>query len=100
MALQPFRHMVRVSSAPENAKGRRLTRVDMTMWSEPGTPREAFMEKLGARRWLRRQTRLALERVRTVFEESRDEPLARATVAGWEPLKAPRFGVGVREVSG
>lgn len=81
-------------------EGRGLTRVEMTIWSEPGTSREAFMEKLGARRWLRRQAKIALERLRTVFEEQRDQPLARATVAAWEPLKAPRFGVGAREVSG
>ena len=81
-------------------EGQRLTRVDMTIWSEPGTPREAFKEKLGARRWLRRQSKVALERLRTIFEEHSDRPLARATVAGWEPLKAPRFGVGVRELSG
>ena len=81
-------------------EGRGLTRVDMTIWNEPGTPREALKEKLGARRWLRRQSKVALERLRAIFEEHRDRPLARATVAGWEPLKAPRFGVGVRELSG
>jgi uncharacterized membrane protein len=73
--------------------GRSLTRVEMTMWSEPGTPREALLEKLGARRWTRRQAKTALERLRAVFEERPDEPLARATVASWEPHKAPRFGV-------
>jgi len=81
-------------------ESRGLTRVEMTIWSEPGTPREAVMEKLGARPWLKRQARLALERLRTIFEERPDGPLARATVAGWEPLKAPRFGIGVRERSG
>ncbi len=79
---------------------RGLTRVEMTIWSEPGTPREAVMEKLGARPWLKRQAKIALERLRTIFEERPDQPLARATIAGWEPLKAPRFGTGVREVSG
>jgi uncharacterized protein YndB with AHSA1/START domain len=74
-------------------QGRSLTRVEMTIWSEPGTPREAFLEKLGARRWIKRQGKVALERLRAVFEERPDEPLARATVAGWEPHKAPRFGV-------
>ncbi len=73
--------------------GRNLTRVEMTMWSEPGTPREALLEKLGARRWTKRQAKTALERLRAVFEERPDEPLARATVASWEPQKAPRFGV-------
>lgn len=74
-------------------QGQSLTRVEMTTWSEPGTPREAVMEKLAARRWLRRQSRTALERLRTIFEERPDRPLARAGVAGWEPSKAARFGL-------
>ena len=76
--------------------GQGLTRVDMTTSSVPGTPREAVMERLGARPWLGRQSKVALERLRTIFEEQPDRPLARATVAGWEPLKAPRFGLGPR----
>lgn len=74
-------------------QGRELTRVELTIWTEPGTVRERVMEKLGARRWLRRQAKIALERLRAVFEETRDEPLARTGVAGWEPQKAPRFGL-------
>ena len=74
-------------------QGRSQTRVEMTIWSEPGTPREAVLEKLGARGWTKRQAKSALERLRAVFEERPDEPLARTTVAGWEPQKAPRFGV-------
>lgn len=74
-------------------QGRGLTRVELTIWTEPGTARERFMEKLGSRRWVRRQAKIALERLRAVFEEERDAPLARATVAGWEPQKAPRFGL-------
>ena len=74
-------------------QGRSLTRVEMTTWSEPGSPREALLERLGARRWTRRQAKSALERLRAVFEERPDDPLVRATVAGWEPQKAPRFGV-------
>ncbi|MBV9212722.1 MAG: SRPBCC family protein [Actinobacteria bacterium] len=81
-------------------EGRDLTRVDLTIWSKPGTPREAVMERLGARPWLRRRAKRALERLRTIFEEHPERPIARATVAAWEPLKAPRFGTGVREVSG
>jgi hypothetical protein len=27
-----------------------------------------------------------------IFEETPDEPLARATIAGYEPAKAARFG--------
>ena len=74
-------------------QGRDLTRVELTVWSEPGTPRERFMEKLGARRWFKREFKVALERLRAVFEEEREDPLARASVAAWEPQKAPRFGV-------
>lgn len=70
-----------------------LTRVDMTVSSEPGTPREAVMERLGARGWTRRQSKIALERLRGIFEEHSDRPLVRSTVAAWEPQKAPRFGV-------
>ncbi|MEA2397594.1 MAG: hypothetical protein QOK25_1150 [Thermoleophilaceae bacterium] len=77
-------------------QGEGLTRVDMTLWSEPGTAREAVMERLGARPWLRRKTKVALERLRTIFEEEPGRPLEHATVAGWEPLKAPRFGLGPR----
>lgn len=71
-----------------------ITRVELTVWTEPATPLDALKESLGARRWLRRQTKTALERLRLVFEEQREAPLARASVAGYEPLKAPRFGSG------
>lgn len=74
-------------------QGRDLTRVELTIWSEAGTARERFLERLGARPWIRRQAKGALERLRAVFEERPDEPLARATVAGWEPQKAARFGL-------
>jgi uncharacterized protein YndB with AHSA1/START domain len=74
-------------------QGRSLTRVELTIWSEPGTARERFLEKLGARPWVRRQAKIALERLRSVFEERPDEPLLRTSVASWEPQKAPRFGL-------
>jgi hypothetical protein len=69
-----------------------VTRVELTVWSEPATRVDALKEALGARRWLKRQTKSALERLRMIFEERREAPLARASVAGYEPLKAPRFG--------
>ena len=72
--------------------GRRLTRVELTVWSEPATRLDAFKERLGTRRWLRGQTKLALERLRMVFEERPDAPLARTSIAGYEPSKAARFG--------
>ena len=78
------------------SQGRGLTRVDLTIWSEAGTLRERFKEKLGFRRWLKRGARASLERLRMIFEEHPDRPLARATVAGFEPLTAPRFGMHPR----
>ena len=74
-------------------QGRGLTRVELTIWNEAGTIHERLLEKLGARRWMKRQAKIALERLRSVFEDQRDGPLARATVAAWEPQTAPRFGV-------
>jgi hypothetical protein len=74
-------------------QGRDLTRVELTIWSEAGTARERFLERLGSRPWVKRQAKNSLERLRAVFEERPDAPLMRATVAGWEPQKAARFGL-------
>ena len=74
------------------AEGGGLTRVELTVWTEPGTRLDSFKESFGARRWLRRQSKVALERLRMVFEEGRDEPLAHVTVAGYESWTAPRYG--------
>lgn len=68
------------------------TRVVVTAWTEPGTRFDALREALGARRWLRRQVRVSLRRLRLILEEPPAEPLARVTIAGYEPLKSPRFG--------
>lgn len=73
-------------------EGGSATRVEMTTWTEPATRFDAFKEALGARRWFRAQAKTALERLRRVFEETPERPLARATVAGYEPHTAPRFG--------
>lgn len=72
--------------------GAGLTRIELTVWTEPATRLDALKESLGGRRWLRRQTKVALERLRIIFEERPDAPLARASIAGYEPAKAPRFG--------
>jgi hypothetical protein len=72
------------------------TRVAVTFTREAGTPREAFKERFGSRRWLRRQLKTALERMRVVFEERPDQPLARAGIAGYEVLRGPRFGTSPR----
>jgi hypothetical protein len=77
-----------------------LTRVRTTLAWDPGTPREAFKEKFGSTRWTRRQLKTALERLRVIFEERPDRPLARATIAGFEPLRSPRFGVSQKIVRG
>jgi uncharacterized protein YndB with AHSA1/START domain len=81
-------------------QGRSLTRVDMTIWSEPGTARERLKERLGARAWLRRRSKKALERLRAILEERPDEPLERARLAAWEPSRGPRFGTGTRPARG
>jgi uncharacterized protein YndB with AHSA1/START domain len=72
-------------------EGRGLTRVELTTYSEPAT----FVDRLkevGAAGWMRRRTRTALKRLRAIFEEPPQQPLKRATIAGYEPAKAPRFG--------
>lgn len=81
-------------------QGRDLTRVEMTTRAEAGTPREGLKESLGTQRWLGRQSKTALERLRLIFEERPDGPLARATVAANEPLRAARFGASTRVFKG
>jgi uncharacterized protein YndB with AHSA1/START domain len=81
-------------------QGRSLTRVDMTIWREPGTQRERLQERLGARAWLRRKSNKALERLRAMLEERPDEPREHVSVAGWEPSRGPRFGTGTRAARG
>lgn len=68
------------------------TEVTLTAWTEPARRWDAFKESLGARPWLKRNVRMSLSRLRVIFEERPDRPLARATIAGYEPLKAARFG--------
>jgi uncharacterized protein YndB with AHSA1/START domain len=68
------------------------TRIELTFWSEPATRWDRFKEALGARGWVKSQNKVALGRLRKVFEEERDAPLLRTTVAGLEPMKLPRFG--------
>lgn len=68
------------------------TRVELTVWTEPGHRWDEFMEKLGARRWVERKNKVMLRRLRQLFEDPPEGPLPRAAVAGYEPLKNPRFG--------
>lgn len=68
-----------------------VTRVELTTYSEPATPVDRLKE-IGAAGWMRRQTRKALERLRMIFEEPPRGELKRATIAGYEPAKAARYG--------
>ena len=68
-----------------------VTRVELTTFSEPATLVDRLRE-IGAARWIRRKTRGALDRLRMVFEEPDRVELKRATIAGYEPEKAARFG--------
>jgi uncharacterized protein YndB with AHSA1/START domain len=72
-------------------EGGGVTRVELTTYSEPATLIDRLKE-LGAAGWIRRQTRKSLERLRMIFEEPPEGELKRATIAGYEPAKAPRFG--------
>jgi uncharacterized protein YndB with AHSA1/START domain len=68
-----------------------ITRVDLTTFSEPATMVDRFRE-IGAAGWMRRKTRKSLDRLRMIFEEPQKGPPKRATIAGYEPDKAARFG--------
>jgi uncharacterized protein YndB with AHSA1/START domain len=72
-------------------EGGGVTRVELTTYSEPATVIDRVKE-VGAAAWIRRQTKKALERLRLIFEEPPRGELKRATIAGYEPAKAPRFG--------
>jgi hypothetical protein len=68
-----------------------VTRVELTTFSEPATVVDRFKE-IGAAGWVRRKTRKSLDRLRMIFEEPERVELKRATIAGYEPEKAARFG--------
>jgi uncharacterized protein YndB with AHSA1/START domain len=74
--------------APE---GGGTTRVELTTYGEPATIVDRIRQ-IGAAGWMRRQTKKALERLRMIFEEPPKGELKRATIAGYEPAKAARFG--------
>src|SRR5215203_1733456 len=75
-----------------SSEGHGVTRVELTTFSEPATIVDRARE-LGAAGWMRRQTSKALNRLRMIFEEPARGELKRATIAGYDPDKAPRFGV-------
>jgi uncharacterized protein YndB with AHSA1/START domain len=68
------------------------TELTVTAWTQPGIRWDGIKEGLGTRPWLKRQVASSLRRLRKIFEEQSDQPLARAGVAGYEPLKAARYG--------
>jgi uncharacterized protein YndB with AHSA1/START domain len=68
-----------------------VTRVELTTFSEPATLVDRLKE-IGAAGWIRRKTSKGLDRLRMVFEEPDRVELKRATIAGYDPEKAARFG--------
>ncbi|HEY7454044.1 MAG TPA: SRPBCC family protein [Thermoleophilaceae bacterium] len=68
-----------------------VTRVELTTFSEPATKIDRVKE-IGAAGWLRRKTKKSLERLRRIFEEPGRAEVKRASIAGYEPEKAARFG--------
>ena len=69
------------------------TRVELTTGTDTSGRLGRMREGRRWPRWYRRQSKVALERLRKVFEERPDGTLARTTVAGFESSKSPRFGV-------
>jgi uncharacterized protein YndB with AHSA1/START domain len=76
---------------------RGVTRVELTVWTEPKVRIDSLKESFGQRGWTKRKLSTALDRLRKIFEEPPKGPLRRASVAGYEPWTAPRFGGHVRE---
>ncbi len=74
------------------AEGR--TRVGLAVYGEPKTALDRFKQRR-AHRWLCRQSKTALERLRKIFEEPGAQELTRAKIAASEPGRAPRFGAHV-----
>jgi uncharacterized protein YndB with AHSA1/START domain len=70
------------------------TRVELTTLSDPTAVADR-LKQVGVHRWIRRQTKIALERLRQIFEEPPQGELTRASVAGYDALKSPRFGAPV-----
>lgn len=70
------------------------TRVSLTTFSEPGNWVDRIKQR-GVHRWVRRQSRKSLERLKLIFEEPGRHEIKRVTVAGYESGKAPRFGAHV-----
>jgi uncharacterized protein YndB with AHSA1/START domain len=65
------------------AGGGERSEVAVTFWTEPTHPLDRARERLGARRWYRRQWEGALRRLRELAEAG--APLERVAVAGGAP---------------
>ena len=72
-------------------EGPSLTKVSLEMRTEP-RGKMAELSEIGAHGYYKRRWKTALDRLRKIFEERPEGDLARATIAGYEPLKAPRYG--------
>lgn len=68
-----------------------MTQVELTTYAEPATVVDR-LKQIGAAGWIRRKTKKSLDRLRMVFEEPERVKIKRATIAGYEPEKAARFG--------
>ena len=68
-----------------------VTRVELTTYAEPATAIDR-VKQIGAAGWIRRKTKKALDRLRMIFEEPDRVEIKRASIAGYEPDKAARFG--------
>jgi hypothetical protein len=66
-------------------------RLRVTTLLDPKTGVDRFRQR-GAGRWLKRNTKKALARLRRLFEDPADGPPPRVSIAGYEPHTAPRFG--------
>ena len=64
----------------DRGSGRHVTEVTVTFWTEPANHLDRIRERLGGRRWLRRQWSRALHRLREQAEEG--GPVERISVAG------------------
>ena len=66
------------------------TRVSFTFESKPAKLSDRILESLGARAWIKRQNKVALQRLRAILEEGRRRG-RRATIAGGARKPASAF---------
>jgi len=71
-----------------------MTRVRLTTFAEPRTAVDRFKHR-GIHRWIKRQSRKSLERLRKLCEEPGHQIPRAVSIAGFEALTNPRFGAHV-----